>query len=63
MGVVCFFNMSSFFVGREIVIGGVRPLGIIKPLDVHKSGTFQFLLGSKMPPIQFLLVNENKIRP
>ena len=62
MGVVCFFNMSSFFVGREIVIDGVRPLGIIKPLDVHKSGMLQFILVSKMPPIQFLLLEKFKER-
>ena len=51
-----FFKHVLLFVGRQVAIGGVRPLGIIKPLDVHKSGTLQFLLVSKMPPIQLLLV-------
>ena len=50
MVVVCFFKHVLLFLGRQVAIGGVRLLWIIKPLDVHKSGTLQFLLVLKISP-------------
>ena len=51
-----FFKHVLLFVGRQVAIGGVRPLGIIKPLDGHKSGTLQFLLLSNPKNVETALM-------
>ena len=36
----------------------MRTFGVVKALDVHKCGTLQFLLTTKMPSIQLLFLEK-----